>query len=309
MTVHVGAQLPVNSTPGYRDGLDLAQVARHAEALGLDSVWVGDRLSARFPVLDSSLVLATAAAGTERITVGYGVLLLGLRPAVWAAKQIATLQHLSRGRLALGVGVGSGDPQEWAAVGASPGDRGRRTEEALRLLPGLLAGEPTELTELPDRPLVTLSPAAPMPEVWIGGGADAALRRAVAHGQGWQAAMKTPEQLASAGARLADLAAERGVPTPRIGVNVLLRMTGHAAEATAAAEVVAARMNATYGVDRAAALEIGVAGSPAQVAERLRAYADAGAEKFVLVPCGAEDDDPFRQYELFAEVRELLSAE
>lgn len=308
MTFHLGAQLPVNSIPGQCDDLDLAQLARHAELLGLDSVWAGDRLSAAYPVLDPSLVLATAAAATERITVGYGVMLLALRSAAWAAKQIGTLQHLSGGRAALGVGVGTGDATEWAAAGVSPKGRGRRTEQLLRLLPALLAGEPTALTDLPGQPSVTLSPATPMPPVWIGGGSETALLRAVTHGQGWLAAMKSPKGLAQGAARLAEHAAERGVPTPRVGMHVHVRMTEHADAAAAASDTVADRLHAKYGMDRAAAGEVGVGGSPRQVAERLREYADAGARQFVLVPFGAEDDDPFRQYELFAETRSLLLA-
>ncbi|MEU3253464.1 LLM class flavin-dependent oxidoreductase [Streptomyces sp. NPDC006997] len=308
MTYHVGVQLPVNSIAGERTNPDLGRVARHAELLGLDSVWVGDRLSAGFPVLDPSLVLATAAAATERVEVGYGVMLLALRSAAWAAKQIGTLQHLSRGRVVLGVGVGSGDRAEWAAAGVPPQGRGRRTEELLGLLPGLLAGEPTALTDLPGRPTATLAPAVAMPPVWIGGGSGSALLRAVTHGQGWLASLKSPKRLAQDADQLERIAAERGVPAPPVGIYVFLRMTERAGAAATASAVVADRLGAKYGLDRAAASEIGLGGTPRQVAERLREYAEAGARRFVLVPSGADDDDPYRQYELFAEARSLLLA-
>ncbi|MFJ4330597.1 MULTISPECIES: LLM class flavin-dependent oxidoreductase [unclassified Streptomyces] len=301
MTLHVGAQLPVNSIPGHGGDVDLAAVARHAEAVGLDSVWTGDRLSAPFPVLDSSLVLATAAAATERIALGYGVMLLALRSAAWAARQIGTLQLLSHGRVLLGVGVGSGDEAEWAAAGVPPRQRGERTDRLLTLLPGLLAGEPTELTDMPGRPRVALRPPAPAPAVWIGGTSDTALRRAVVHGKGWLSTMKTPEQFARATAGLADLAAERQVPVPDAGTNVFVRVTERpgAGASTAAAD----RLSALYGLDREAAAAVTVGGSPRQVAERLSEYVEAGAGLLVLVPL---DDDTFQQYELFAETRALL---
>jgi alkanesulfonate monooxygenase SsuD/methylene tetrahydromethanopterin reductase-like flavin-dependent oxidoreductase (luciferase family) len=66
-----------------------------AEEVGLGSVWSTDHLIASAPILESTAVLATAVAVTERITVGYGVMLPALRPVAWAAKQVTTLQYLS----------------------------------------------------------------------------------------------------------------------------------------------------------------------------------------------------------------------
>ncbi|WP_405410164.1 LLM class flavin-dependent oxidoreductase [Streptomyces decoyicus] len=301
MRLHIGAQLPVNSDRGYGDDIDIARVARHAEEVGLESVWTGDHLSADFPVLDSSLVLATAAAATRRIRVGYGVMLPALRPQAWAAKQIGTLQHLSGGRVLLGVGVGSGAGEEWAVAGVPPKERGRRTDGFLRALPGLLAGQPTTVTDAPQGAHVTLTPRVPMPEVWIGGGAEAALRRTVAHGRGWLAAMKTPGQLAAGAARLADLAAECGVPAPRTGILVFTRVSER--PGTNAAAKIADYLATAYGIDREQAAAVALGGSPQQVAERLREYADAGAGTVVLVPFGA---DSRRQYDLFAQARSLL---
>ncbi len=85
---------------------DLAAVARQVEDVGLDGVFVGDQLAATVPLAESTLVLATAAAATARIHVGFGVMVLALRHPAWAAKQVATLQQLSGGRVILGVGLG-----------------------------------------------------------------------------------------------------------------------------------------------------------------------------------------------------------
>lgn len=301
MILHIGAQLPVNSDRGYGDDVDIARVARHAEDVGLASVWSGDHLSAGFPVLDSSLVLATAAAATRRIRVGYGVMLPALRPLAWAAKQVGTLQHLSGGRVLLGVGVGSATGEEWAAAGVRPKERGRRTDQFLQALPSLLAGQPTTLTDTSQAAQVTLTPRAALPEVWIGGGAEAALHRTVAHGQGWLAAMKTPRQLAAGTRRLADLAAQRGVPNPRTGILVFTRVSER--PGTKASTQIADYLATAYGIDREQAAAVALGGSPQQVAQRLRQYADAGAQTIVLVPFGA---DCLQQYDLFAQVRSLL---
>jgi hypothetical protein len=78
----IGVNLPsfgVDETTGVREH------ARHAEELGLESIWVGDHLIPVRPFLDSTMVLATAAAVTERVKIGFGVMILALRPAAWAA--------------------------------------------------------------------------------------------------------------------------------------------------------------------------------------------------------------------------------
>ncbi len=69
--------------------------ARLAEQAGFDGVWAGDHLWCPAPILDATSALAAAAAVTSRVSIGTSVLLLGMRPLAWAAKQIATLQALS----------------------------------------------------------------------------------------------------------------------------------------------------------------------------------------------------------------------
>ncbi|WP_236667167.1 MULTISPECIES: LLM class flavin-dependent oxidoreductase [unclassified Nonomuraea] len=142
-----------------RDGLDLGAAARHAEAAGLDGVWHGDHLAVGGPTLDAPIALATAAAVTTRVRIGTSVFIPAIRPLVWAAKQIAALQHVSGGRLVLGVGSGGG-PGQWAAAGIPYAERGPRTDTALELLPRLPAGERTELRDEPGNPPVELAPPA-----------------------------------------------------------------------------------------------------------------------------------------------------
>ncbi|NJP98311.1 LLM class flavin-dependent oxidoreductase [Nonomuraea sp. FMUSA5-5] len=129
-----------------RDRLTLTEAARHAEQAGLDAVWHGDHLAVGGPVLDAPIALATAAAATTRIRIGTSVFIPAIRPLVWAAKQVATLQYVSGGRLVLGVGSGGG-AEQWAAAGVPYGERGRRTDTALELLPRLLAGDPVVLPD------------------------------------------------------------------------------------------------------------------------------------------------------------------
>src|SRR5216684_4127439 len=87
---------------------DVVAAARHAENLGFESVWAVDQLVAGtgVPLLDSTVALAAAAGATSRVRLGFGVMIVPLRPVVWAAKQVASLQQVSDGRVLFGVGVG-----------------------------------------------------------------------------------------------------------------------------------------------------------------------------------------------------------
>jgi alkanesulfonate monooxygenase SsuD/methylene tetrahydromethanopterin reductase-like flavin-dependent oxidoreductase (luciferase family) len=179
--------------------------ARYAEQLGLDGIFVGDHLKPAGPYPESMVVLAAAAAVTKRIHVGVGVMVLALRDPAWAAKQLATLQHVSGGRVVLGVGTGGvmHGTEAWEAVGVPYAERGRRTDEALALLPGLIRGE---TVELPSGASITLSPGADVPPILIGGNSPAALRRAVRHGAGWFSSVTTPQRVADGARRLPDTA-------------------------------------------------------------------------------------------------------
>ena len=182
--VHAGADGRAADTP---------EQARHAERLGLDGIFVGDHLKPAGPYPESVVVLAAAAGVTERIQLGFGVMILALRHPAWAAKQVAALQHVSGGRVVLGVGTGGvmHGTEAWEAVGVPWAERGRRTDEALALLPGLISGE---TVELPSGESITLSPGAEVPPILVAGNSPAALHRAIRHGAGWFTSMPTPRR-------------------------------------------------------------------------------------------------------------------
>jgi len=301
--VRVGAQLPIHAAGPGGELADVRRAARHAEQVGLDAVWAGDHLVTGFPLLESTVALTTAAAVTEHIRVGYGVMLLALRQSAWAAKQIASLQYVSGNRLLLGVGVGGiGEPDEWQAAGVPSHGRAKRTDTILAALPGLVGGQPTSLTAEPGEPVVTLEPAVAMPEVWIGGTSDAALLRTVTHGHGWLAALLSPDELAEGVATLTALDGERGIPRPRVGTMVFASLTER--QAVGATEPIANFLSGAYGLDPTHARAVAVGGSPEQVAERLAAYVAAGASNLVVVPFGP---DVLTQYDLIAESRSILA--
>jgi alkanesulfonate monooxygenase SsuD/methylene tetrahydromethanopterin reductase-like flavin-dependent oxidoreductase (luciferase family) len=291
MPVDIGIFLPSTAD------VEIREAAYHAVDAELDSIWSGDNLANGFPGLDGTQVLATAAAVTECIDIGFAVYLPALRPHVSAAKQIATLQHLTGGdRLHLGIGVGDRD-SGYAAVGLDPATRGRRTDEFLQLLPSLLAGE---ATALPHGPVAQLAPAAAVPPLWIGGSAPAALRRAARFGDGWFAELHTPDEIRAKAARLRELAEQHGRPAPRLALAIQGCLA--ARPDSRLHERCAGSLAETFGLPTETAARYVVTGTPQQVAEQFAAYAAVGVERIAF----AVDGDWHRSCELLGQVRQLL---
>lgn len=281
-------------------GVDVATAARHAEGAGLDGVWHGDHLAAPgMPTLDCLVALGVAAAVTRQVRVGSCVLVPGLRPLVWTAKQVATVQHLSGGRFVLGIGSGT-HPAQWAAAGVPWDRRGASTDIAAELLPRLVAGEPVGLPDgEPERPEIALTPAVTPPPVWVGNDSSAALRRAARFGDGWFPSLVPAGEVAAGAVRLGELAATYGRPTPVVAVGV----TGAVGVDPSVAAAIADRIAGAYGIPAARAATLPVVGEPAAVAERFAAYAEAGATTLAF---GIAGGDWRRQCDLLATVRSLL---
>ncbi|WP_326641952.1 LLM class flavin-dependent oxidoreductase [Streptosporangium sp. NBC_01755] len=277
--------------------LDLGTAARHAEEAGLDGVWHGDHLATGAASLDCAVALAVAATTTSRIRIGASVFVPAIRPLAWAAKQVASLQHVSGGRLVLGVGSGGGAGQ-WAAAGVPYGERGRRTDTALELLARLLAGETVALVDEPGE--ARLQPAVTPPPIWVGNASAVAVRRAARYGDGWFPSMIPPSEVASGRTRLAELAAAHGRPEPVVAIGatgVLGSGPGLPTRESIASGITG------YGIPMEEAVQLPLTGKPAQVAERLAAYRDAGARHLVLGFAGGDWRD---QCDLLAETRALL---
>jgi alkanesulfonate monooxygenase SsuD/methylene tetrahydromethanopterin reductase-like flavin-dependent oxidoreductase (luciferase family) len=198
-----------------------------------------------------------------------------------AAKQIALLQHVSGDRVVLGVGTGGAmhGTEAWEAVGVPYAERGRRTDKALALLPGLIRGE---TVELPSGASITLSPGAEVPPILIGGNSPAALRRAVRHGAGWFPGMATSRQIVD-GARQLPHGAQIAV-----GGMALL---GADATDPRIDRLVASLVDG-LGIPPEEAARLPITGTPAQAAERFAAYADAGATWLVVGTIGDDWQRP-----------------
>ena len=123
---------------------EIIKMAEKVEASGIDSVWVGDSLTAK-PRLEPFTVLSAIAARTENIRLGTAVLLASLRHPVQLAHVATTLDLISEGRIVLGMGVGGAfndaQRQEWNNVGVNPRKRAGRFEEAMKIFKPLTRGE------------------------------------------------------------------------------------------------------------------------------------------------------------------------
>jgi len=255
--------------------------ARRAEELGFDGGWVGDHLSCLVPVLESTVALSMAAAVTQRISLGFSVMLLALRPSEMAAHQIASVDALSGGRLVLGVGVGGECPQEFTASGVPIEERGRQLDAALSDLPAQLAG-------------------ARMPRVLVGGRGEAALRRTAQFGDGWLPMWLSPDVIAERATRLRELAAQADRPPPSLGLLILTRVDDDPQRARHISEE---HLRTQYNLPLKVVEPWLALGDEDRVAATLRPYLTLGLSDIILMPLG---DDPLAQYERLAAVRGML---
>jgi probable F420-dependent oxidoreductase len=214
--VKVGIHLPQYGRAAGPDAI--ARAARRAEDLGFADLWVSDHVvqpaAQDYPspyLYDPLLTLAWAAALTSEIRLGTSVLVVPAHEPVGLANQLASLDALSKGRLTVAVGVGWSEG-EFQALGASFSDRGRRLDEALDLFRCLWREDPATFhgtfRSFADIRLLP-KPVGDIP-VWVGGRTEAAYRRAVTKGDGFQMIGLTPEQAAEVVARLR---AERPEPS------------------------------------------------------------------------------------------------
>ncbi len=205
----------------------LIRRARAAEAAGFESLWVGDHIalppsaesgvgySGEQPRLEVVVALSFIAGFTTRVRLGVGVIVLPQRQPVLLAKQLSTLDVLSKGRLIVGLGVGYLEP-ELNALGASLADRGARTDEYLAAMRALwaepvpsFAGRFVSFSNVLERPRPVQQPHPP---IVIGGHTPAAYRRAILAGNGWHGFNMSLEQTAEALAGLREAADRHGRP-------------------------------------------------------------------------------------------------
>lgn len=300
--IRVGTIPPVDLGGG--DPSRVAAVLASMHDAGIDHAVVGDHVSFFGGVGFDGLVHATALAMLHpTLPVQTAVYLLPLRHPVPVARQVASIESLAPGRLTLGVGLGGEDPHELEVCGVDPRTRGRRMEECLTVLRGLLTGEPVTFAgAFVDVTDALIRPAAPVPVV-VGGRSEAAVRRAGRLGDGWLGIWVSPERFVRSTEHFAEEAAAAGRQVdPQHGLSV---WCGFADDRTSARAAVSRAMETIYHLPFERFERYTPHGTPADVAEALVPFVDAGCTSFHLL---ARGPDPLATVEAVGEVKRLLAA-
>jgi probable F420-dependent oxidoreductase len=284
----VGVNMPNYSALGHRDAI--REIAQTADALGYASLWTTDHvlLPSRLPepygnLLESLTTLAYIAATTEHIRLATSVLVLPQRNPILVAKQAATLQHLSGGRLTLGVGVGWVE-EEYQYLHADFHRRGQLADEYISAIRNLLTAEHPQFhgpTINYAHVLFSPKPTQRLPIV-VGGSSRAALNRAVTLGDGWHGIRHTPEQVEE----ITNSFRTSGAPDHfEVSLRTQIRLNGSLPDAKTGTALT---------------------GDPDSVISGAKAYARAGVDHLVLEPETDTLSDFLDQLTAFA--REVLPA-
>ena len=285
-----------------QDPDELWQYVDACEELDIDSLWLSDRIVSEIMNVEPMIALSFIAARTKKLKFGTSVLALPLRNPTVLAKEIATLDFLSGGRVLPAVGLGTEDEREFEACGSPKRQRGGRTDEAIEVMKLLWSQDNVtfhgKYYTLND---VTIQPKPvqkDLPPMWIGGRSQAAIQRTARIGDGWLVSQATPDEVADGVARIKVGALEHGneIEDDHYGVlfSYFIADTPEEAAKQAAPYMLRRRTDVDYA-------EFSAFGTPDHVSQLMERYIDAGAPKIVVRPACAP--------ELMMEQLELLGKE
>jgi probable F420-dependent oxidoreductase len=278
------ATFPFSSASAYWRWVDLLESSR------VDSLWQTDRLAGTQPFLEAMSAMAAIAGATDRLKFGMNAVVVSLRDPLVLAKQCATIDYLSDGRLLPVFGVGADVAPEWEASGRSPRQRGRRADEALEIMRRLWSEESVSFegehyryrkASIAPRPV-----QQPLP-LWIGGSSVAAIRRTARLGTGWLAGIQSPAQVKPVVAAIKAAADEAGrkIDEDHYGAGVPFFFGSW--DEPEVQQVARVRARIPGAPDPLAYLAVGDAEA---ILKRLGEYREAGVFKFVLIPIARGDE-------------------
>ncbi|MGY0541462.1 LLM class flavin-dependent oxidoreductase [Nocardioides sp. YJ-D4] len=304
MTSDLSLGIAVNDELLTSDGATRRALLARLSDAGLDHLTVGDHISFHGGTgFDGIVAASTALASHDSLKVMIGVYLAGLRHPMGTARALSTLSQVAPGRLVLGVGVAGEDRSEVSNMGVDPSTRGKRMDETLGLLRRLATGESVdhegEFFRL-DEARILPAPEPRVPIV-IGGAGEVAVRRTVAHGDGWLGMWCSARRYAATHQQILEGCAAAGRSAPTLaGLNV---WAGLGADAGSARARLGEQMSSLYNLPAEKFQHISAAGTPDDVAEFLAPYVEAGARTLTLIPVADSIDEGV---ELAGEVRRLL---
>lgn len=275
MNVAIG--LP-STIPGA-SGASIVEWASRAEARGFSSLATLDRLV--YPGYDPLVALSAAAAVTSRIGLLTSILITPLRTTAVVAKQLASLDRLSEGRLTVGVALG-GREDDYLAIGRTTSGRGAVLASQLEEFRRIWAGEsPSGCT----RGIGPEPWSAGGPPILLGAFTESAIRRGISHAAGWISGGLPPDQFRAVADSIKDGWRSSGREgEPRLLANTYFCL---GADARATADAYIHDYYAFLG-DQAAWVAAGAATEPVAVQAMVAAYADAGCDEILIHPCSSD---------------------
>ena len=301
MKVRVGFGLGVTAGSGL-DADAFWEIVDTAEALRWDSIWLSERLSG--DLVDPVAAMAAIAGRTQKLKFGPSVLVLPGRNPVVLAKELATIDVLSRGRLVVAFGLGSDFPSEHGAFGVKRSDRASMTDEGAELIVRLWTSEHVthhgRHFHVEDLTLLPKPVKKPFPDVWFGGHSEAAARRVGRLGTGWLPSFVAPSEYGGRVELIKRVAAEHGreIEDDHYGALVPYLPTPDGAD-----RVMGAIASRRPGVD---ARDIVAPDGDAGLRTLLERFVEAGATKFAVVPVTPPAHWPSELERLRAKVAEPL---
>ncbi len=260
--------------------------AKRAEALGYESLWTQEAITGSVPILEPVSLLSYLAAITDRVRLGTSVIVAPLRNPVQLAKSLGSLDHMSAGRLVVGLGLG-GNPNYTQPFGISPEKRVRRFTEIIDVMKALwtqpeahFQGEFWQLDgiKMEPKPL-----QKPHPPIWLGARHNNALKRAVRYADGWMGAGSSTTESFIAGVGQVRMYLEESGRDPKsfaISKRVYVAVDNNEKRAES-------RLTEWFGKrygNADMASQVAVWGSAAKCTEELAKVTEAGAEMVLLNP-------------------------
>jgi probable F420-dependent oxidoreductase len=295
MAVRAGVGLatyPFETIDGFWQWIAMCEDSR------IDSVWQTDTLVSKEPMLECMSTMAALAGATKRLKFGMNVASVGIRDPLLLAKQCATIDVLSNGRLLPAFGIGSIRSADWRASGRPTEGRGKRTDEGLEIIARLWRGDSVtfdgEFYKYDGVQISPLPKQQPLP-LWIGGSSKAAIRRTARFGTGWQAAFETPAEAGEVVRAILAAVKEAGrTMDPEhfgTGINFRFGDWDHPSVSKTAE-----RFDRVSG--GRSAREAFAVGGAKEIARRIREFVDNGVIKFVMRPLSLGDADTLEQTRL-----------
>jgi probable F420-dependent oxidoreductase len=273
----------------FKTGADYWRWVDLCEEGGVDSLWQTDRLVSKQPILECMATMGALAGRTRRLRFGMNVVSLALRDPVLLAKQCATIDVLSEGRLLPAFGIGSPLGPEWTALDIDTKTRGKRTDESLEIIARLWREDSVDFVGNHYRLTgASISPKPVQPDLpmWIGGSSEAAIRRTAKYGTGWQGGGETLEDAGRvvAAIRKAVVEAGRSIDEDHYGAAFPFYF-GNPSDSLVTGTMAAYAKRT--GRDASSYFAIGDA---QVIRDRVAAYVAVGIEKFILRPVGNGDE-------------------